>query len=863
MGHIFTNKNLNNNDLLQVGKVEILADAAESTSAVRKSQAETIAATAVQSQIVAALANASATTTYSSEFVQAALDAKQDNLSVDSNYFTLVNNTLGFKDLGIVKPYKDTSNTTLAEFIADSTFNGDGTLTIGGEVLDKMTIIFLQSATDPSEKSFVYMGTNAGTSDDFVSFSVDYNQGTIRSFFSGTGVGLTYTAGTGSYSLDFGTDASKLGAQTIPVDSNEFTTVTGSTVLAILKSLESYVALVDTNATGGTATVTTRLDTVVGVTGNNMGTFTQGLLTSNTSVKVLLQELETLAKSSIQDRAAIRSEFAAADTTLQSNIDSEASVRASADTALQTNISAESTARVQADSNLQNSLTNEAIARAAADSALDARVDIIEGDSSTVGSVAKAQSDAQDYADAAVLVEKNRALAAESALDTKIDNLQEGDITFVGKIGAGQILSIRADRVASGDTRDGLNIKDVAVAAGEVFVVDADQTLTFDDASTIVGQVGDKLMATETVTAGNLDSADFNVTQADGSAITVANIGSSTIEINGSDQLDIVADSIGRTQLDSAIEADVDDKRSLTSANTITSDGDTHFVSSTATGAQQNIYLKREQTSSSALTDTARTILGELHVSSDGSANPAAPSYAHTTTMATHYNGDCLDLSMVLAGGNFEANGSATSATQATGVYGLSIKPQLGLNVGGTFVADGGGISNLGVFGFSGTDGSGTDRGVYSAIANMDVATFSATRTADPVPHNDVALIADAKYAPAGSKALYAYGDVILEGGSVTVPSASADTDAVNLGDIKGKQRIFEFDLVDGVDKVITVSGINLDNAILQTTDDNQSVDVSVVRDSVNNEVTVTATGGNLTDVRLLVQELSCAVTQA
>ena len=65
----------------------------------------------------------------------------------------------------------------------------------------------------------------------------------------------------------------------------------------------------------------------------------------------------------------------------------------------------------------------------------------------------------------------------------------------------------------------------------------------------------------------------------------------------------------------------------------------------------------------------------------------------------------------------------------------------------------------------------------------------------------------------------------------------------------KGKQRIFEFDLVDGVDKVITVSGINLDKAILQTTDDNQTVDVAVVRDALNNEVTVTATGGNLTDV--------------
>ena len=88
---------------------------------------------------------------------------------------------------------------------------------------------------------------------------------------------------------------------------------------------------------------------------------------------------------------------------------------------------------------------------------------------------------------------------------------------MLGKIVAGQLLSIRADRIAAGDTRNGLNVKDVAVKAGEVFVVDVAQTITFDDASEIVGQVGDKLMATETVTAGNVDKLDFNVTQADGS----------------------------------------------------------------------------------------------------------------------------------------------------------------------------------------------------------------------------------------------------------------------------------------------------------------------------------------------------------
>ena len=63
--------------------------------------------------------------------------------------------------------------------------------------------------------------------------------------------------------------------------------------------------------------------------------------------------------------------------------------------------------------------------------ALDVRLDVVEGVG--VGSIAKAQTDAQaSYADAAVLVEKTRAEAAEAALDTKIDNLQEGDISYVG-----------------------------------------------------------------------------------------------------------------------------------------------------------------------------------------------------------------------------------------------------------------------------------------------------------------------------------------------------------------------------------------------------------------------------------------------
>lgn len=59
------------------------------------------------------------------------------------------------------------------------------------------------------------------------------------------------------------------------------------------------------------------------------------------------------------EEAAIRGEFAAADTTLQNNINAEATARQAADTTLQNSIDAEALARANADTNLQNNIDNE------------------------------------------------------------------------------------------------------------------------------------------------------------------------------------------------------------------------------------------------------------------------------------------------------------------------------------------------------------------------------------------------------------------------------------------------------------------------------------------------------------------------
>jgi len=75
-----------------------------------------------------------------------------------------------------------------------------------------------------------------------------------------------------------------------------------------------------------------------------------------------------------QDSAAEAAARAAADTTLQNNIDAEAAARAAADTALQSNITNEAAARAAADTTLQNNIDAEAAARAAADTALQANI---------------------------------------------------------------------------------------------------------------------------------------------------------------------------------------------------------------------------------------------------------------------------------------------------------------------------------------------------------------------------------------------------------------------------------------------------------------------------------------------------------
>lgn len=849
MGNIYQDKNLNGNDLLDVGKVTTSNDASGANELTRKSQVETIADTTTQAAIVNSLSSPNSTTALDTAQLQAQLNTKQNNLSIkpDSTlYLTLVDSVLGFTNLGRGPVLKDTSSANFAAFLATCTFNGDDTITVSGTVYDSGTQIFLTASTTPTETVYIYTGGNAGTSDDFINDSDKYDASEVRALLSVSGVGINYDSNTGVTSLVLGAGGSDLGGQTLPHGAT-FTTITPTAYTAsALEKLELLINAVDQSGADGTAAVTTRLNALSGVTGNNMGSFTGSLFVDGQNIKQLLQASETAHESATADRAAIRGENSSRATVVDAAITSEASSRASADTTLQSNITAEETARIAGDSTLQSNINSEASTRSSADTTLQSNIDAEESARIAAVSQEATTRSAADVAESAARV------SAVSNLQSQIDVLASSNIELVGTVGTNGLFD-----AVEADSRNGQAFTSVAMVSGEVVIFDGDVTLLGNDF-----KVGDTLtVKVASITAGSMSLTDFIYQKGDGTDLTRANLNNATITLNGSEKLIVTHNSIERQELGATVKAELDDTVSLTDDSQVIS-GKALQIDQTDNNlaASYGLYIKKDQTGSESLTGTCRALLVENLVNSQGSTNAAAPNYAHNT-IASHYDGSCNDLSMVLSGSYNEANvTTATSAIIANGSYSVSNDAQLGINVGATMIAENAAISNISAFAFAGTDGAGADRGVVGAISNLDVATYSGTRQADPYPYNDIAVVADAKYSPAGSKALYAYGDVVMEGGSVVIPASSGDTHAVNAGELKAKQKRFKMDTTSGTSKTFA-SGLDLSKCLFQVVDDGQAIDASVSLNSGNGEITITATGGNLTDLVLLVIETICSET--
>jgi hypothetical protein len=153
-------------------------------------------------------------------------------------------------------------------------------------------------------------------------------------------------------------------------------------------------------------------------------------------------------------------------------------------------VSAEESARIAADNVLQGNIDAEESARIAADHSLDARLDVIEGSNTTAGSVAKAQKDAQDYTDQEVSAEETARIAADGVLQSNIDALDsrldviEGSNTTAGSVAKAQ--------------KDAQDYADSLVDAEESARIAADNDLdarldVIEGADTVAGSVAKAL----------------------------------------------------------------------------------------------------------------------------------------------------------------------------------------------------------------------------------------------------------------------------------------------------------------------------------------------------------------------------------
>ena len=294
----FQSIDLNGNDLKNAAKLKLQQDAQVSDEAVRKSQAESIASNELDGRLISDAAQASGSTAFTSQYTKTALDTKQPTMAIHPDSTALAEILNGYqlriKELLVMEWYIEQTATDLAGFIASVTFNGYGTITTSdSKVLDAGTIVILDNAAVPQEKSFLYAGTNNGDATDFAKLGTELNSQVIRSMFAAAGKGQRYDALTGQISIEYGTGSEQLGAQIIPIDEAIFASIQGTNVKDAIKNLETLALAIESSGADGTAAVTVRIDNLIGVSGANLGTFAEGIFTDSSSVKAVLQESES------------------------------------------------------------------------------------------------------------------------------------------------------------------------------------------------------------------------------------------------------------------------------------------------------------------------------------------------------------------------------------------------------------------------------------------------------------------------------------------------------------------------------------------------------------------------------------------
>ena len=733
---IFRSQDLNGQSVTSAESVELLSNASSPDHAVKLSQAQQIADDAVQNKLVVSTSQASTDTAFTSSTMQGFLSGKQDNMEIEAAsaaYMEIVDGyKIKVKQLLISDVEVDETYGSLASYIAGvspSKQQGD--------------VVILNAAIDNQERSWIKTGAASQGVDGYTRLQTDYNVSSIRAMFS-AGQYMTYSAATGQFSVDLGTASYELGAHNLPVSSSEFNVVSGNNILDIAKALETLVSTGQQTQQQETQTVDTRISSCTGVSGSNLGSF-GGRFSNDSTIKAVLQEAETEIANSETANTTLRQDMNSADATLQSNINSANSSRLSGDASV-------TSASIARDNTLQGNidtvdaaLTSEASTRLSSDNALDARLDIVEGSSTTTGSIAKAQSDAQAFATSAVSSEAAIRSAADANLQTQIDSISDA-FHYKGYINSeGRVVHIDPT-----NANNNALFETATLANGDFYKVNAAITITFGDSSAIDVEAGDGLLSINDVASGSSTASDIHKTDNTEAAdlLREGMLDGVTIEKSGG-SVKVVGDSIGRTQLAADVETDIDSK--------VEKAGDTMTgalaVNKTVTagtgyagGYDFSAHIKMKSVDTDSLTDTQRALLVENEVYTGGSGNPLDLDYANAATITSHYKGASNDMTVAVVGLNGEGRVlNPAAAVYATGSYGVASDDQLGVNAGGTFVAQNAATANLGVFAFSDTAGALNNRAAYFALSTdaLDFDAYRVARVASPLPVQDAAVIID------------------------------------------------------------------------------------------------------------------------
>lgn len=168
------------------------------------------------------------------------------SIAEDSTAFlSIVDGELHFSNLAITEVHVDTTNATLADFIADS-------YTVGNE-FQEGDVIILTSATDQGERTWIHNGGTAGTSADFTALTTTVSTSVIREAISAES-GVAYNSTTGVITADVDDTTIQVGASGLEVKDDSITQAKLDSTLEA-KIVNGYAVTVgDGSATSFTVT---------------------------------------------------------------------------------------------------------------------------------------------------------------------------------------------------------------------------------------------------------------------------------------------------------------------------------------------------------------------------------------------------------------------------------------------------------------------------------------------------------------------------------------------------------------------------------------------------------------------------------